>query len=218
MEVIGTFGLPCERGIAGALQSGQLVTLKLSSFTNAGGIGNALANSTSLTTLGLRPANLEPADIANVAHAVKNNTQLETLSLEHDNNANALAKPLFEAIKDSPSLQTLKLSCGSQSGEHHELLEIALSSQSLKRFDYSSSEADCAHALQFITLTPGSAKHLCVLPTTAPAHNGAYGANAIQLVQKNQKLETLQLSNAFIRDSNVNQLPRQSGRTLSCTR
>ena len=207
VEVIGTLDLQCEQGIAFALQSGQLVTLKLSSFTNAGGIGNALAHNTSLTTLGIRSAGIEPADIASVAHAVKNNKQLETLSLEHDNNANTLAKPLFEAIRDSPSLQTLKLSCASQSGEHSQLLETALFSQSLKRFDYSSSAADCAHALEFITLIPGSTKHLCVLPTTRPpAHGSAYGANAIQLVQKNQKLETLQLTNAFISDSNVDQL------------
>ena len=206
VEVIGTLDLSGEQGIAHALQSGQLVTLKLSYFSNDGGIGNALANNTSLTTLDLRPANLKRADIASVAHAVKNNKKLETLSLEHVNNANALAKPLFEAIKVSSSLQTLKLSCGSRSGEHHELLETALSSHSLKRFDYSSSAADCAHALQFMTSPLVSTKHLCVLPTAKPAHNSAYGANAIQLVQKNQKLETLQLSNAFIRDSNVNQL------------
>ena len=142
VEVIGNLDLSGEQGIARALQSGQLVTLKLSSFTNDGGIGNALAHNTSLTTLDIRPADIEPADIASVAHAVKNNKKLETLSLEHDNNANAQAKPLFEAIKVSSSLQTLKLSCGSRSGEHRELLETALSSPSLKRFDYSSSAAD----------------------------------------------------------------------------
>ena len=206
VEVIGTFDLPSEHGIARALQSGKLVTLKLTSFTNAGGIGQALANNTSLTTLGICSANIQPADIASVAHAIKHNTQLETLVLEHDNDVNAWAKPLFEAIGDSPSLKTLKLSCGSEFDEHHELLETALLSHSLRRFDYSSSEADCTQALQFMGSTLVFTKHLCVMPTTKPAEDSAYGANAIQLIKKNKKLETLQLSNAFISDSNVRQL------------
>ena len=77
--------------------------------------------------------------------------------------------------RSDSSLQTLKLSCGSRSGEHHELLEIALSSPSLKRFDYSSSAADCAHALQFMTSPPDSHQAPVVLPTTnllITAHTG----------------------------------------------